>query len=671
VGNVTVSAAGIQGPRGNTIWPTTGAPAASLGVDGDFAIDNTAFVLYGPRTAGVWGAGRSFGSAGALLAANNLSDLPSASTARTNLGLGGAATENVGTTAGTVAAGNDSRITGALQAANSLSDVANAGAARHNLLPWLFDVTAPAYGAKGDGLFVTDGAITSGQAILTSPSNGFGNVVAGQLAMVKGAGPTGQTTLVTTVASKQSSGQITLAANASTTVSGALVMIASDDTTAIQAAINAALTYAAAHGSAVVFVPTGSGLFYGVGGPLVTGGTTKGNAQLTLGAPVAATANKVCLTIEGVGNGSGLQHWQQTNPQLGGSTLVSFGVFANATAQTNSINAGGNACVIGGPAQPAGYGQAPGTFSNMLITLRNLSILTTHSAYGLTYSACDFSGIAEANLDHVAYGTTGTVAGNDYVSFSQFANGLSIGVLMPANGNNDNNHISNLSCHGGYTYALFATEHTVIDRLCILYCWSALCIVGSYFGSVGSVHGVNVVQASIEQCSNIVYIMGAGSNGIGPWLYATISTESGGPTFSGSSAVAMNAALGTVTLTGEFTVSGVNVTNPTGLKIVNGQSAYPVTAINSSSQTTYTVSVVDQTILVDTTTAAVTVTLISAAWTPNEYRLVNTGTHALTIATTGGQTINGASTLVLSSQWSKATLAPARPSGTWGWYQTA
>jgi hypothetical protein len=133
----------------------------------------------------------------------------------------------------------------------------------------------------------------------------------------------------------------------------------------------------------------------------------------------------------------------------------------------------------------------------------------------------------------------------------------------------------------------------------------------------------------------------------------------------------MNAALGTVTLTGEFTVSGVNVTNPTGLKIVNGQSAYPVTAINSSSQTTYTVSVVDQTILVDTTTAAVTVTLISAAWTPNEYRFVNTGTHALTIATTGGQTINGASTLVLSSQWSKATLAPARPSGTWGWYQTA
>lgn len=49
-----------------------------------------------------------------LKIASNLSDLNSASTARTNLGLGGAAVLNVGTTTGTVAAGDDSRIVAAV-----------------------------------------------------------------------------------------------------------------------------------------------------------------------------------------------------------------------------------------------------------------------------------------------------------------------------------------------------------------------------------------------------------------------------------------------------------------------------------------------------------------------------------------------------------------------------
>lgn len=59
--------------------------------------------------------------------------------AGTGLTGGGALSANVtlnvsyGTTAGTAAQGNDARITGALQAANNLSDVANAGTARTNL----------------------------------------------------------------------------------------------------------------------------------------------------------------------------------------------------------------------------------------------------------------------------------------------------------------------------------------------------------------------------------------------------------------------------------------------------------------------------------------------------------------------------------------------------------
>lgn len=41
----------------NTIWTTTGAPAAGVGNNGDFAVDPEAWVIYGPKAAGVWPAG--------------------------------------------------------------------------------------------------------------------------------------------------------------------------------------------------------------------------------------------------------------------------------------------------------------------------------------------------------------------------------------------------------------------------------------------------------------------------------------------------------------------------------------------------------------------------------------------------------------------------------------
>lgn len=72
-------------------------------------------------TAGSLAAGDDSRITGAAQKASNLGDLASASTARSNLGLGGAALLSVGTTAGTVAAGDDTRLTNSRAPSGSAS----------------------------------------------------------------------------------------------------------------------------------------------------------------------------------------------------------------------------------------------------------------------------------------------------------------------------------------------------------------------------------------------------------------------------------------------------------------------------------------------------------------------------------------------------------------------
>ena len=564
--------------------------------------------------------------------------------------LGGAAYLNVGTTAGTVAAGNDSRFT-----ATSA---------------WVFDVTATAYGAVGDGQIVGDGAMSSGSAVLTSATAAFVAGDVGKAISVKGAAATGVTTLVTTIASRQSATQVTLSvANASGgALSNAVVIWGTDDTAAIQAAVDAAETYLATHAYAQVYFPPRA---YIVAGAL--NNTKSGNGQIVFGV-YATTGNKKILEFRGETDGAAaVRHWLQTVPQFAGSCLISMGVYASTSAQTTNINADGNPGVISGPNEGFGYGVNSGgaVFSNMMAVLKNLTILSAHSAYGISYGAANLYGVANAHIENFGYGTAGTVASpsSDYSSPGTFGTGLSVGLLLPAPGNNDNVILNNVSCGGGFTYALFLTEHAVCDRLMILYCWAAICPVGNYAGSVGSVHGMKIATASVEACIHEVYIYGVGSGGVGPIIdIDQLSTESSTPNIGGTTSAAMNAALGRIKLTGLFTESGVTIDNPTGIELVNGQ----VPRAIKRKTTTFTCSPIDRTLICDTTSAGFTGTLPAADYNPVEYVFKNVGANTLTVGTTSSQLIyttsgTGATTASVATGVT-LTVQALYNGSTWGWY---
>lgn len=519
--------------------------------------------------------------------------------------------------------------------------------------PWVFNVLE--YGAVGDGKMVRDGAITSGTNILDcTTSTPFTSDDVGKYIMIKGAASTAQTTLIATITGFTNAGRVTISTNAVTTASNALVMFGTDDTPEIQAAIDAAVNYAqAGSGNATVLIPPAPGMFYAIAGALST--ARNGNSQLTLEV-IPSTENKISISIESYGSGSGVQHWQQLYPTLSGATLVSFGVFASSSAQTANINAGGNPAVIGGPSQPGGYGVAPGIFSNMYVSLKGISILTAYSFHGLTYTAFDFSGIGNAKIESIAYGTTGIVASGDFGATSSFANGLSIGGLMPAAGNNDNCIVRDVTIHGGYTYGFFATEHCVIETMRILYCWSGFCPVGNYYGSVGATHAIKAAQLSIESCSNVLYIIGVGSAGIGPFIdIDQLDTESGATVFSdNASGNALRAALGTIKLTGLYTPANVTVTAPTGLKIIDGQRAYPVLTKTAN----YTCIVTDDTIIGDATAGDITITLHSPLYTPNTFTIQKSDASANSVFVD-----TGAGTVELATQGETAKFIPV--SGAW------
>lgn len=133
------------------------------------------------------------------------------------------------------------------------------------------------YGAKGDLRTVTDGAITSGLAIVTSATAVFTLGDVGKQIQVSGAGAAG-VTLYSTISTFTNATQVTIALVASTTVTNATIKIYTDDGVAIGLA-SAAVQSA---GGGTLFFPVGTYGTYGKGTAYSLLGTFVGLNNLSL-----------------------------------------------------------------------------------------------------------------------------------------------------------------------------------------------------------------------------------------------------------------------------------------------------------------------------------------------------------------------------------------------------
>lgn len=474
-------------------------------------------------------------------------------------------------------------------AAGSQGLAADSGHA-HPLEPWRFNVAA--YGAKGDGKISNTGATTATSATVTIGEAVLTVADQGKVVLVKNAlnanNASGQTTSVGTITTVNSPTSFTATWNTTPTQNstGLQVLWATDDTAAIQSAIAAANTYAQTHsGYAEIFFPPAAGLYYGVGGPLKnTDGTNAVyNSQLTI--PVnAETNNGVTLVFRGPEDGGQTRYWNTDYPVWNGG-IQSFGCFTSSGTQSTSISGGGNPSVIGGPTGKFNYGVLQGanttpTYTNTCVVFQDFTILTTHVNSGWTYSAFNAFGCARLHAKNFTYGTNGVVQFyknspnlGDFTNVTLLSGGLSIGGLMPSNGNNASNYLQNVVCNGGYTYGLYAMEHTVANSLTVLYCWSGVCPVGSYgdsaaSGTVSALHAMYFDQACVEGCTFHVNIVGVGQSGIGPIIHMVLDTE-GTVQLRDSEAAGANTGAGLAAAMGEIRLTG----SPSTITIQTGTGA--------------------------------------------------------------------------------------------------
>ena len=372
--------------------------------------------------------------------------------------------------------------------------------------PWQFPPEA--YGAKGNGRVVADGAMTSGLNTLTcSTSAPFTSADVGKVILVNGAGAqlSGTSTnsaLSTTITGFTSASQVTLGANASATISGAYVSYGSDDTAAINSAISAASTYATANNyyAEIIFKP----MMYMIAGALIQGGSSKTNSQIPL--PVVPINGNPTMTLAFIGtrNNAGTEMFQGNgdNPAPANEGTVLKSTIVGATYSGTY----GQPAVIGGPTVEQGYtGAFTNLWNNLMVVVDGITVLVpgVASISGIDLTSCVkaevqwFKAMADVPAYILASGSSQNPVWSGGQSYPK-------GLVTPQGGNNAYCVVGSFTAYG-FAVGIEAYEHTTFTNLTTI-----LCGVGMYANGNNAGHGITGLKWSAEANNTHLAIVSSG-----------------------------------------------------------------------------------------------------------------------------------------------------------------
>lgn len=325
--------------------------------------------------------------------------------------------------------------TGTIAATSVVGPVTDAGGQVYNV---------KAYGAKGNGVFLYDGVISSGSYHLSDASGSYNSATdVGKAIEVDGAGVAGAP-LFTTIASVTDATDVMLAASASTSVaSGGTVVYGTDDTSAILTLIN---NVVAAGGGRILF-PHG---VYVLDGALSSTSSKLQNAILPLPwLPSFGNNPMVTLEMDGVVAGTGYPEGTNTViPPTSGAVLYGM------TAASGSL-----ASILAGP-------NVSQNWDSLTLILRNLTFRTRNNPdlTGLQLQFVANAMLHDVTVDVNVNGLTNLVA--------QPTNIYVIGIILPSTNNYAQIVLENPYVTGFYT-GVQVGEHAKISGGNIQQCYRA------------------------------------------------------------------------------------------------------------------------------------------------------------------------------------------------------